>query len=638
MNKDTLTGFLLIGLLFIAYSYFTRPTPEQIEALNRHNDSIAAVNALQQLEVEAAKEQQLQSDTAKFTMLSDSARESRLQNIYGEFSHAAEGEEAFVVLDNELLEVVLSTKGGRVYSAWLKGFTDKDKQSLILFDGNESEFGTTLITANNRIINTKDFYFETLKEDNKITMRLNAGSEGSLDYVYTLEPDDYMLRFEIVSKGLEHILSPSTNSLDIQWFQKIRQQETGRSFENRYARLDFKYAADGDVEQLSESKEASQSVPNKIKWIAFKDQYFSSVLIANENFEGAKLSSKPFAEGRYIKEYNASFTVPFDVRGIEATTFHYYFGPNDYQLLKKYDRNQFKGQDLQLEKLVPLGWSLFRYVNKWIIIPLFDLWRNLCGNLGIAILLLTLTIKTLLFPLSYKSFMSSAKMRVMRPQVEVMNQKYPGQENAMTRQQKTMELYRQVGVNPMSGCLPMLLQMPFLFALFWFFPAAIELRHESFLWAKDLSTYDAIITWNAYVPLITPYFGNHISLFCLLMTITQILNTKYNMEQANTGQQQMPGMKTMMYIMPVFMLVFLNQYPAGLNYYYFISTLITVVQMLVFRYFVNEEKLLAQLEANRKNPKAKKKSGFMARLEEMQRQQQALAKQRAAQQHKTRKR
>ncbi len=636
MNKDTLIGFLLIGLVFVAYSYFTRQTPEQIAELNRYNDSIAAVQAQQQLEDQIAQQKQ-QSDTAAFTALTDSVRESRMQATYGEFAQASEGSETFVTLENDLLEVVLTSKGGRVYSARLKEYTDKDGQPLMLFDGNESKFSTTLITANNRIINTQDFYFEAIPDGNKITMRLNAGEAGSLDYVYTLEPDDYMLRFEMVSNGLEQILSSNTDVLDIQWMQKIPQHETGRSFESRYARLNYKYTSD-DVEQLSESKEVSQNISNKVKWIAFKDQYFSSVLIANESFEGTKLTSKPFSNDKYIKEYSAAVTIPFDLTGKESSTFHYYFGPNDYQLLKKYDKNQFKGQDLQLEKLVPLGWSLFRYVNKWIIIPLFDLWTSLCGNLGIAIFLLTLTIKTLLFPLSYKSFMSSAKMRVMRPQVEEITAKYPGQENAMTRQQKTMDLYKQAGVNPMSGCLPMLLQMPFLFALFMFFPSAIELRHESFLWAKDLSTYDAIFSWDAYIPLVTPFFGNHVSLFCLLMTITQILNTKYNMEQTNTGQQQMPGMKGMMYIMPVFMMVFLNQYPAGLNYYYFISTLITVVQMVAFRYFVNEDKLLAKLEENKKKPQAKKKSGFMARLEEAQRQQQAMAKQRAQQQRKTGKR
>jgi len=627
MNKDTLIGFLLIGLIFIAYTYFTRPTPEQIAAQKRYNDSIALVQAQQLLETQTATQQKSQTDTTGLAV-SDSVQEARMQNTYGEFAHASEGEEKFITLENELLKVVFTSKGGRIYSVCLKKYTDKNGDVLTLFEGDEAAFNTTLVTANNRVINTQDLYFEPAQDGNKVTMILNAGEQGSLNFVYTLDPDDYMLRFEIHSKGLEQILSPSTNSLDIQWKQKIRQQETGRSFETRYTYLIYKYTSEDDVVRLNQTREVSQNILNKVKWIGFKNQYFSSVLIANDNFESTKLDSKPFADGKYIKECNATTTVPFDIKGTEATQFHYYLGPNDYRLLREYDRNQFKEQNIQLERLVPLGWSLFRYVNQWIIIPLFIFWTNLCSNIGIAILLLTLTIKTLLFPLSYKSFMSSAKMRVMRPQVEEINQKYPGQDNAMTRQQKTMELYRRVGASPMSGCLPMILQMPFLFALFMFFPSAIELRHESFLWAKDLSTYDAIISWNTYVPLVTQYFGNHISLFCLLMTITQIFYTKYNMDQTNTGQQQMPGMKTMMYIMPVFMLVFLNQYPAGLNYYYFISTLITVVQMVIFRYFVNEEKLLAQLEANKKKPQ-KKKSGFMARLEEVQRQQQALAKQRA---------
>lgn len=641
MNKNTLIGFLLIGLIFTAFSYYSRPTQEQKEAWQRYNDSIAIVNAQQQLEAQAANAQQLQSDTANVAIVSDSIKEIRLQNLYGDFYQAAEGEETFIKLENELLEVVLTSKGGRVYSARLKQFNDKNDEILTLFEGDdEAAFSSTLVTANNRIINTSDFYFETIEESNKVTMRLNAGSSGSLDYVYTLEPDDYMLRFEIVSRGLEQVLSPSNNSLDIQWQQKARQQEAGRSYDNRFSpfevrfsRLTYKYSSDGSVEQLSESKEATKSISNKVKWIAFKNQYFSSVLIANDSFEETKLTSKPFETGRFIKDYSATVTVPFDVRGNETTLFHYYFGPLDYPLLRQYDRDQFKEQNLYLEKLVPLGWGFLRYVNKWLIIPIFNFWIMICGSIGIAILLLTLTIKTLLFPLSYKSFMSSAKMRVMRPQVEVLNQKYPGQENAMERQRKTMALYSQAGVNPMSGCLPMLLQMPFLFALFMFFPAAIELRHVSFLWANDLSTYDAIISWNTYIPLITPYFGNHISLFCLLMTVTNIFNTKYNMAQTDTGQQQMPGMKTMMYIMPVFMMIFLNQYPAGLNYYYFVSTLITVIQMVAFRYFVNEDKILAQLEENKKRPQ-KKKSGFMARLEEAQRQQQAIAKQRAAQQRK----
>ncbi len=630
MDRNTIIGFILIFAVFIGFSYLNRPSQEQIEVQKRYNDSIAAVEIQRQ---QTAMEQEISNDTTSLTSEAqpDSVVQAQMQNTYGAFATSSSGEENFITLENNLVEIKISTKGGRVYSARLKEYTAYDSLPLILFDAEESSFNTTLVTANNRVINTSEMFFEPVQAtSDQATMRLKAGENGSLDFVYTLQPDDYMLRFEIVSKNLEQHLAPSFNSLDIQWMQKIRQQEKGRKFEERYARLMYKYLAD-DVEEMSDSKDASENLSNKLKWIGYKDQFFSTVLIADESLESTKLDSRYLKDGGYLKQYNTTTSIAFDPKN-NVSGFYFYFGPNDYPLLKGYDKKIFKEQDVQLEKLVPLGWSLFRYINKWVIIPIFDWLTSFCGSIGLAIFLLTLIIKMALFPLTYKSFMSSAKMRVLRPQIEEVNAKYPGQDNAMTRQQKTMEVYRQVGVNPMSGCLPMLLQMPFLFALFMFFPSAIELRHESFLWAKDLSTFDAIISWDAYIPFITPYFGNHISLFCLLMTATNMIYTKYNMEQTNTGQQQMPGMKLMMYGMPVFMLVFLNSYPAGLNYYYFISTLITVIQTLLFRYFLNEDKLLKQLEQNKKKP-AKKKSGFMARLEEAQRQQQqALAKQRAQQQ------
>ena len=305
---------------------------------------------------------------------------------------------------------------------------------------------------------------------------------------------------------------------------------------------------------------------------------------------------------------------------------NFYFGPNDYKLLKNYDKTKFERQNLQMEKLVPLGWWLFREVNKWVILPIFDWLTGWCSSLGIAILLLTLIVKICLFPLMYKSFMSSAKMRVLKPQIAAITEKYPGQDNAMTRQQKTMELYNQVGINPMAGCLPMLLQMPILLALFMFFPSAIELRQESFLWASDLSTYDSLVHWDATIPFISKFLGNHISLFCLLFSLVTVLNTKFTMDQQSAGTEQMPGMKLMMYTMPIFMFFVLNSYPAGLNYYYLVSTLISIIQMIAFRYFVDDERVLAKLEANKKKGKTKKKSGFMQRLEEAQRQQQALLK------------
>jgi YidC/Oxa1 family membrane protein insertase len=635
MDKNTIIGFILIIAVLIGFSYLNRPSPEQLAAQQRYRDSIALVQQQELIEVmaEAEKSPANVIDNQEFP---DSVRLAQLSDKYGSFGVSAQGTEDLVTIENDLMEIKLSTKGGRIYSVQLKKFTNYDKEPLYLFDQDESAFGMTFITANNRVLNTNDFYFEVIPNSElQTTLRLNAGENKSLDFVYTLHPDDYMVDFEVVSNNLQEELSPAMRTLDIQWMQKIRQQEKGRKFEERYTRLTYKFLSD-DVEQMRETKDDIQNISNRLKWIGYKDQFFSSVLIAGEDFESAKLDSKYLTSGKYMKEYNVYTSVPYNVTNTEPVGFNFYFGPNDYSLLKSYDKTKFEGQNLELEKLVPLGWSLFRAVNKYIIIPIFDWLTSWCGSLGLAILLLTLIIKTALFPLTWKSFMSSAKMRVLKPQIQIITDKYPGQDNAMTRQQKTMELYKQVGVNPMAGCFPMLLQMPFLFALFMLFPSAIELRHQSFLWANDLSTYDSLIHWNAQIPFISTYFGNHISLFCLLMSAVTIVNTKYTMDQQNTGQEQMPGMKWMMYLMPVMMFFVLNSYPAGLNYYYLISTLITILQTLAFRFFLNEDKLLAKLEANKSKAKpAKKKSGFMARLEEAQRQQQALLKE---QQKKNKKR
>ena len=638
MDKNTITGFVLIMLVLIGFYFLNRPSQEQIEAQKRYQDSIANLKQLQPEEQQLPVNQQPVEDTRKRANESDSLYRVRMAAKFGNFSGSVEGTEKFITLENDLMILKVTTKGGRIYSVQLKKYTDFRKDPLILFQEDEARFSLTLITKDNRVIDTGDLFFEAMNIGPlETTLRLKAGNDAGIDFVYRLHPDDYMVDFTIVPHRLQDYVTSGTNSLDITWAQKMRQLEKGRKYEDRYAYLMYKYFSD-DVEQMQPTKNDSKTITNRLKWIGFKDQFFSSVLIAKDGFTSAQLESQYRPEDIYLKYYTATTSVDFDPKAEKPIVLNFYFGPNDYNLLKKYDKTKFEGQDLQLEKLVPLGWSLFRYINKWIIIPTFDWLNSWVPSVGLAILFLTLIIKIGLFPLVYKSFMSSAKMRVMKPQIEAITSKYPGQENAMTRQQKTMELYRQVGINPMSGCLPMILQMPFLLALFMFFPSAIELRHQSFLWAPDLSTYDAVIQWNANIPLVTPYFGNHISLFCLLMTIVNVIYTKYNMEQTGTGQEQMPGMKTMMYIMPVFMLVFLNSYPAGLNYYYFISTLITILQTILFRYFLNEGALLAKLEANKKNPVKKKSGGgFMARLEEAQRKQQAALREQQKQKSKGRK-
>lgn len=621
MDKNTLIGFLLIGMVLLAFSWLNRPTPEQAEAQRRYQDSIAKVEYAAQMELQKQENKSLKAEEA-VADLPDSLRVARLQDSYGVFAEAMVGTDDYTVLENEVVELRLANKGGRVAYARLKKYDTYDGQPLVLFDEKESKFDLTLVTATNRVINTGDLYFTPVKgnDPNTVIMRLNTGGGSYLDFTYTLKPDDYMVSFAIQGTGLNGVLSPSTNALDLVWEQDIRQQEKGRKFEDRYVALYYKFMAD-DVEYLSESKSESKQVPNRLRWIGYKDMFFSTVLIAGEGFEATSFDSKMYETGNILKHFKTTTSVPFDLQGKEATTFRFYFGPNKFPLLQSYDQDVAPDQQLDLEKLVPLGWGIFRWVNQYFVIPLFDFLGKFIHNYGILIFLLTLIVKVVLFPLTYKSYMSSAKMRVLRPQVEEINAKYPGQDKALERQKATMELYSRAGASPLSGCLPMLLQMPVLVALFMFFPSAIELRHESFLWAHDLSTYDAIISWNTYIPIITPYFGNHISLFCLLMTITNIIYTKYNMEMTNTGQQQMPGMKAMMYMMPLMFLVFFNQYASGLTYYYFISTLITIIQTLVFRYTINEDKLLAKLEANKRKPV--KKSGFMKRLEEAQRAQQA---------------
>ena len=625
MDKNTLIGFLLIGVVLFAFSWLNQPTPEQVEAQRRYQDSIAQIEHARQLEQSQNDKLPLATVADSLPGESDSARIQRIRSEYDVFADAVIGEEQFTTLENDKVEIRFTNKGGRVYSARLKDYKTHDSLPLILFEGDEALLDFTLVTATNRVVNTAGMYFQAIpgNDPNTLTMRLSAGDSRHLDFTYTLSKDDYMVKMDIKGTGLNGVLSPSTNALDINWEQKIRQQEKGRKFEDQYAAIYYKFVAD-DVEYLSETKNDSKQLSNRLKWIAYKDKFFSTVLISEDGFEATNLASNLIPEGKFIKECKTTTSVPFDLRGEKTTSLRYFFGPNKYNLLAAYDNDVPSADKLELERLVPLGASIFRWINQYFILPLFNFFGNFIGSYGLIIFLLTLLVKIILFPLTYKSYMSSAKMRVLRPQVEEINAKFPGQDKALERQKATMELYSRAGASPMSGCLPMLLQMPILIAMYMFFPSSIELRHESFLWAKDLSTYDAVISWTTNIPLITPYFGNHISLFCLLMTITNIIYTKFNMDQTNTGQQQMPGMKAMMYMMPLMFLVFFNQNASGLSYYYFISTLITIVQTLIFRYTINEDKLLAKLEANKKKPA--KKSGFMKRLEDAQRAQQEQLK------------
>ena len=610
MDKNTITGLVLIGILLVGFSFLSRPSEEQIAAQKRYYDSIAVV------------QQQEEALKAKTEAALANEKEETAADSASLFFNATQGKEAFTTIQNNLVEITLDNKGGRVYSALLKNYMGQDKKPVVLFNGSDASMNFNFYNKKGAL-QTKDFYFEAVnKTDSSVTMRLAADSASYIDFIYTLKPDNYLMSFVIKATGMEGKLAATTNYVDISWSQRARQIEKGYTYENRLADLTYKYTGD-DVDNLSASKDDEKSVPERLDWIAFKNQFFSSVFIAEQDFEKTTVRSKMEKQGSgYIKDYSAEMSTFFDPTGKQPTDMYFYFGPNHYKTLTALDKG--REEKWELNNLVYLGWPLIRWINKWITINVFD-WLSGWGlGMGVVLLLLTIMVKVVVFPATWKTYMSSAKMRVLKPKIDEINKKYPKQEDAMKKQQEVMGLYSQYGVSPMGGCLPMLVQFPILMALFMFVPSAIELRQQSFLWAHDLSTYDAIFSWNKYIPIITPYFGNHISLFCVLMTATNIVYTKYNMEMTNTGQQQMPGMKAMMYMMPLMFLVFFNQYASGLTYYYFISTLFTIVQTLVFRYTINEDKLLAKLEANKKKPQ--KKSGFMKRLEEAQRAQQEQLK------------
>lgn len=631
MDKNTVIGFLLIGSLLFGFAWFNKPSEAEV-ALQAKNDSIAAVATSASSNI---TEQTPDPNALLETQLSDTAKAQMAESMFGAFANATQGTEKIYTLENKLIKLKINSKGGQIVSVQLKNYKDTNGKPLILFDSktDSTSLSFNFITANNRLVNTKDMYFEAinLQSSNNVssgeksfTFRLKTSTNAYVDYIYTLKAEDYMLGFKVKANGMETVMPLGVNSLEMNWNTKIKQQEKSKKFENRYAALHYKYVGE-DMEYLSEASDASEAVATKLQWIAFKDQFFSSILIADDAFTGTKLDSKVLLkDSTYLKKYSADMNVAFDPRGEKATSFRFFFGPNKFQILESYNKGVDEKSKLNLEKLVPLGWGVFGWINQWVVIPIFNFFSSFIASFGIIILLLTLVIKLVLFPMTYKSYVSMAKMRVLKPQIDEINTKHS---KPAERQQATMALYKKVGVNPLGGCLPMLLQMPILFAMFSFFPAAIELRQESFLWASDLSSYDAIVSWSGNIPLVTEYFGNHLSLFCLLMTITNLVYTHINMGQQMESSQQIPGMKYMMYAMPVIFMFMFNDYASGLSYYYFIATLITILQTIAIRYFVDEEKLLAKLHANAKNPKKQKKSGFMARLEEAQRRQIELQKQ-----------
>ena len=616
MDKNTVTGLLLIFAILIGYSLLSRPSKEEIARQQRQRDSIVQVNRAEQ----ARLTEEMRKAEEPFSSIDadDSLRQRELQNQFGAFSEAVEGENRFITMENEVMKVRISTKGGRPYTVDLKDYKRYDGTPLILFDGDSTIFGFKFY-AQNRNIATNNLYFEPQTEKSHIQvtgdsatliMRLNAGENAYIEYRYTMKPHDYMMGFDVNMTNINQLLPGNQTIIDFDWQVFSPRQGKGIQNENQYTSLFYKFHQ-SDVEELNATKDNDRKqVGTRLDWVVFKQQFFSWGLLARQSFANAELQSTKLADqSRYIKKYDALIGMEYKSNQVsQIIPMSLYFGPNHYKTLKHYDED--------LERLIPLGRSIIRWINIFVIIPMFNWLHGFIGNYGLIILLMTIIIKVGLLPLTFKSFMSSAKMRVLKPQIDEINQKIP-KEKAMERQQATMALYKKVGVSPMGGCLPMLLQMPILIAMFRFFPASIELRQQSFLWATDLSTYDSILD----LPFTIPFYGDHVSLFTLLMTVTTIFSMKMS-----SGQQMdnsaMPGMKTMMYMMPVMFLFFLNSFSAGLTYYYFLANVITIAQNEIFKRSINESKILAQLHANSAKPK--KKSRFQERLEKMQREQQAM--------------
>ncbi|WP_295422622.1 membrane protein insertase YidC [uncultured Prevotella sp.] len=622
MDKNNIIGFSLIAAVLIGYYIWSQPSAEQV-ATQKQKDSIENVA---RMKAENAAKLAAQQKTAQ-------AKAAAEADTTALFYAALQGKAQDVTLKNKDLSLTLNTKGGVVTKAVIKNFEDRnDNKDVTLFDGKTQSLNFAL-AAKSVNINTADLYFTpSERTDSTVTMTAEAGKGKALIIRYRLG-SDYMLHAQLQAVGLGGDFAPSATQMDVQWKDLIRQQERGFTFENRYSSLTY-HKADGGTDYLSKAKEVKdETIEKKIDWVAFKNQFFSAVMIAKNDFaENAVMTSIPQEKGSgYLKQYEAKMKTFFDPTGATPSEFDFYFGPNDFRLLKRIEKECSFNKDLEMQRLVYLGWPLFRIINRWFTIYVFDFLTGLNINMGIVLILITLLLKLITYPMVKKSYMSSAKMRVLKPKLEEATKHLNKPEDQMQKQQAMMAEYSKYGVSPLSGCLPMLIQMPIWIAMFNFVPNAIQLRGESFLWIKDLSTYDPIIEWNTNLWLI----GDHLSLTCILFCVANILYSLMTMRQQRdqmVGQQaeQMKMMQWMMFLMPVMFFFMFNDYSAGLNFYYFISLFFSAAIMWTLRKTTNDEKLLAILEKkyeeNKNNPK--KLSGLAARLQAMQEQQQELQRKR----------
>ncbi len=609
MDKNTITGFVLIALVVIGFSWYSQPSREELEAMAQR-DSIAAVERQKQ---EAAAEAQ----TAKTEIKKAIADSSAL------FFMQQAGEGQRIVLQNEKVKIGLNSKGAVVEDAEIIGYKSRRRDGDVVILGKGDANMKLTLPLKEENICLSDLCFDiTEQTDNNVTFTVEQ--EGKqLQVRYTLRPDAYMLDMEITTKGLEGMTMPGQSALLLDWKATILQQEKGADFENRYSSLTYK-RQDKGVKHLAETSNETKTPEEPLEWIAFKNQFFSAVLIAEKPMTKATLTTTQPGDGYegWLKEYEATAEIAFDAS--KPAHLQMYLGPNDFHILKEHSEMTAYGSKADLDELVYLGWWIFRFINRWSILYIFDWLKALGLPMGIVLLLLTVIVKIAVYPTQKKSYLSSAKMRVLKPKLDELNKQYPNPDQAMQKQQAMMQLYSQYGVSPMGGCLPMLIQAPIWLALFNFIPNAIDLRGESFLWADDLSAYDDLIRWNADLPLI----GNHLSIFCVLFSATNLINTWISMRQQQnqfTGEQaqQMKMMQWMMYLMPLMFFFIFNGYSSGLSYYYFVSGLLSIITMWYLRWSTDDKKLLAGLEAyhalHKNDPK--KTSGLQARLEALQKMQ-----------------
>ena len=623
MDKNNIIGFSLIAAVLIGFSIWNQPSAEERAEIARQ-DSIA--------NVKKAQEKNLASKTS----VANTATDSSLANAdtTSVLFNALKGTAQDVTLKSEKLTLTLNSKGAVVRKVLIKGFKDRNgNPDVTLFNSNYQNLSYILSTKEENI-DTKELYFQPSNvTDSTVTFTAQLQGAKKLVINYQLK-HNYLLHTSIQAQGMNAIFAPNTNSMDVVWQDKCRQQEKGFTFENRYSTLTY-HKADGGTDYLSESSEKiDEKIEDKLDWIAFKNQFFSAVMIAKDDFQSnALLTSIPQEKGSgYLKDYEAKLKTFFDPTGKKPTEFEFYYGPNDFRLLQNVEDNvSFTGKDLQMQRLVYLGWPLFRIINRWFTIYVFDFLTSMNMNMGIVLILITLLLKLLTYPLVKKSYMSSAKMRVLKPRLEEATKHLNGPDNQMQKQQAMMSEYAKYGVSPLSGCLPMLIQMPIWIAMFNFVPNAIQLRGESFLWISDLSTYDPILEWHNNYWLI----GDHLSLTCILFCAANLLYSWMTMKQQKDqmiGQQaeQMKMMQYMMFIMPLMFFFMFNDYSAGLNFYYFMSLFFSALIMWILRKTTDDEKLLAILDKkykeNKDNPK--KLSGLAARLQAMQQEQQEMLRKR----------